>query len=157
MGGFVFLSCQLFGIGYTALELAGRWVELGFSIETEISGRALADWYYMGPGCLWWSNVLNSALPPQRLRPDTRPEHQDPVSHTAMSVLNVKPAQQLPGSQSPIIKCQEISFHMVVKRPRLFSILCSTISPSPLLNGLQVEKRHTAQGPHFYRALYPLF
>ena len=29
------------------------------------------------------SNVLNSALPPQRLRPDTRPEHRDPVSHTA--------------------------------------------------------------------------
>ena len=28
-------------------------------------------------------NVLNSALTPQRLRPDTRPEHQDPVSHMA--------------------------------------------------------------------------
>ena len=36
----------------------------------------------MGPGGLWWTSVLNSALPPQRLRPDTRPEHQDPVSHT---------------------------------------------------------------------------
>ena len=34
----------------------------------------------MGLGGLWWSSVLNSALPPQRLRPDTRPEHQDPVS-----------------------------------------------------------------------------
>ena len=30
-----------------------------------------------------WSTVLNSDLPPQRLRPDTRPEHQDPVSHMA--------------------------------------------------------------------------
>ena len=37
----------------------------------------------MGPGGLWWSNVLKLALPPQRLRPDTMPEHQDPVSHTA--------------------------------------------------------------------------
>ena len=30
---------------------------------------------------LWWSNVLNSALPPHRLRPDTETEHQDPVRH----------------------------------------------------------------------------
>ena len=37
----------------------------------------------MGPGGLWWSNVLNPALPPQRLRPDTRPEHQDPVIYMA--------------------------------------------------------------------------
>ena len=35
----------------------------------------------MGPGGLWWSNVLDSALPPQRLRPNPRPEHQDPASH----------------------------------------------------------------------------
>ena len=26
---------------------------------------------------------MNLAFPPQRLRPDTRPEHQDPVSHMA--------------------------------------------------------------------------
>ena len=69
-------------MGHPALELASLWVELGLSIETEISGRAPADRYYIGPGGLWWSNVLNSALPPQRLRPDTRPELQDPVSHT---------------------------------------------------------------------------
>ena len=60
-----------------ALELAGHWVELGLSVEMEISGRAFTIWYYMGPGGLWWTNVWNSALPPQRLRPDTRPEHQD--------------------------------------------------------------------------------
>ena len=30
-----------------------------------------------------WTSVLNSALPPQRHRPDTQPEHQDPVSHMA--------------------------------------------------------------------------
>ena len=49
----------------------------------EISGRAFAIWYYMEPGGLWWTNVLISALPPQSHRPDTRLEHQDPVSHTA--------------------------------------------------------------------------
>ena len=32
---------------------------------------------------MWWSSVLDSALPPQRLRPNTRLEHQDPASHTA--------------------------------------------------------------------------
>ena len=55
-----------------ALELAGHWVVLGLSLEMEISGRALIERYYMGPGGLWWSSVLNSVLPPQRLRPDTR-------------------------------------------------------------------------------------
>ena len=55
----------------------------GFSIETEISGRALANWHYVGLGGLWWTKFLNSFLPPQRLRPNTHPEHQDPVSHTA--------------------------------------------------------------------------
>ena len=69
-------------MGHPALELAGRWVELGLNVETEISGRALAESHYVGLGGLWWLNVLNSALPPQRLRPDTQPEHQDPVSHT---------------------------------------------------------------------------
>ena len=31
-------------------------------------------------GSLWSCNVLNLALPPQRLRPDTRPEQPGPVS-----------------------------------------------------------------------------
>ena len=31
-------------------------------------------------GGLWWTNVLNSVLPPQSHRPDTWLEHQDPVS-----------------------------------------------------------------------------
>ena len=73
-------------MGCPALDLAGCWVELGLSVETEISGRTLADWYYMGPWGLWWFNVLHSALPLQRLRPDTWPEHQDPFRHTAASV-----------------------------------------------------------------------
>ena len=69
-------------MGRPALQLAGHWVELGLSVETEMSGRALADLYYVGPGGLWWSSVLSLALPPQSLRPDSRLEHQDPVSHT---------------------------------------------------------------------------
>ena len=36
-------------------------------------------------GGLWWTNVLNSALPPQSQRPDTWPQHPDPVSHTAQN------------------------------------------------------------------------
>ena len=83
MAEVVFLSCYVIGMGCPALELAGHWVELGLSIEMEISGRALANWYYIGLGGLWWANVLNSALPPQRLRPDSRPEHQDHISHTS--------------------------------------------------------------------------
>ena len=35
------------------------------------------------PEGLWWINVQNLALPPQRHRPDTWPEHEEPVSHTA--------------------------------------------------------------------------
>ena len=37
----------------------------------------------MGLEGLWWSNILNLALSAHRLRPDTRPEHQDPFSHMA--------------------------------------------------------------------------
>ena len=69
-------------MGCPALELAGRWVELGLSIETEISGRALAKWYCVRLRGLWSSSDLNSALPPQRLRSDTWPEHPHPVNHT---------------------------------------------------------------------------
>ena len=59
-------------------------MEPGLIVEMEISGRAFAIWYYMEPGGLWLSsNVLNSALPTQRLRPDTWLEHQDSVSHMA--------------------------------------------------------------------------
>ena len=43
MGEVVFLSCYLFGMGCPALELVGRWVELGLSVEMELSGRALTD------------------------------------------------------------------------------------------------------------------
>ena len=56
------------------------------SVEMEIFGRVFTVWYYAEPGGLWWTSVLNSALPPQRHSSDTRLEHQDPVSHTAKYV-----------------------------------------------------------------------
>ena len=53
-----------------------RWRSLGELSPIDIT-------WDVGPGGLWWSNVLNLALPPWRLRPDTWLEYQDLVSHTA--------------------------------------------------------------------------
>ena len=64
-------------------------MELGISVEMEISGRAFAVGYYVELGGLWWTSVLNLALPPQRHRPDTWPEHQDPISHMAFGKSEV--------------------------------------------------------------------
>ena len=47
----------------------------------------------MGPGGLWWSNVLNSALPPQRLRPGTRPEHEDHFNYTVIILSSGGPTE----------------------------------------------------------------
>ena len=58
----------------------------------------------MGPGGLWWSNVLNLALPPQRLRPDTRPEHQDPVSNTAQKKREEKRKKNIKNKKKIKIK-----------------------------------------------------
>ena len=44
-------------MGCATLELAGRWVELALSVETEIFGRALANCYYVGLGRLWWART----------------------------------------------------------------------------------------------------
>ena len=55
----------------------------GLGIEMEISGRAFAVCCYVELQGLWWTNILKSALPPQRHRPDTQLEYQDPVSHIA--------------------------------------------------------------------------
>ena len=41
----------------------------------------------MGLGGFSWSNVLDSTVPPQRLKPDTWLEHQDPASHTAQKKM----------------------------------------------------------------------
>ena len=65
----------------------------------------------MGPGGLWWSNVLNLALPPQRLRPDTQLKHQDPVSHTALDVC-------FPSCYSPSPpRLESLGSHPVTESP----------------------------------------
>ena len=93
-------------MGHPALELSGHWVELGLSIDTEDSGRVLADWHYMEPRGLWWSNVLNSALPPRRLRADTRPEHQDPVSYMASGCAQSLQLREVAQwRRTPILPC----------------------------------------------------
>ena len=76
-----------------ALELAGRWVELGLSVETESLGElSLID-------IMWGREVsgglLDSALPPWRLMPDTRLKHQDPASHTAQKKRKKKKIKKI--------------------------------------------------------------
>ena len=72
----------------------------------EISVRAFTVWYYVGLGGLWWTNVLNSALLPQRLMPDSRPEHQDPVSHSAQNKIETKKERM--KEKNKIIKIKKI-------------------------------------------------
>ena len=60
-----------------SLVLPLRWRSLGELSPFDI---------YMELGGLWWTSVLNLALPPQRHKADTRPEHQDPVSHMAQKI-----------------------------------------------------------------------
>ena len=55
-----------------------RWRSLGELSPFDITW---SQWWILRG--LWWTNVLNSALPPQRHRPDTQPEYQDPVNHMA--------------------------------------------------------------------------
>ena len=80
MGWAVFLSCSLFGMGLPALELAGRWVELGLSVETEISGRALTDDITWGRevsgGPVSWTQL--SHLGGSSPTPGQRPRHCQP-------------------------------------------------------------------------------
>ena len=63
---------SLLAIGWSWV-LVLRWRSLGELLLIDI----------MGPGGLWWFSILNLALPSKRLRPDTRLEPQDPVSHMA--------------------------------------------------------------------------
>ena len=84
-------------------------MELGLSVEMEISERAFAVRYYVGPGGLWWSSVLNLTLPPQRLRPDTWPEHQNPVSHMAPN-CGTPHSRGPPFNMMPLPFCPSKSF-----------------------------------------------
>ena len=96
----------------------------------EISGRTFAVWYYMELGGLSWTNVLNSALPTQRLRLDTWLEHQDPVRHTAAVWRKVKDSTSVP--QSSLLST-------------LYWLFLKSSSPFELLSYLQLH--HTWQKP----------
>ena len=58
----------------------------------------------MEPGGLWWTNVLSWALPPEKFRPDTRWEHQDPVSHMAHKKRERKRKKERKIKQNKVIK-----------------------------------------------------
>ena len=70
----------------------------------------------MEPGGLGWSNVLNSALPPQRHRPDTRPEHKYPVSHMAQKKREKKRKKEAKKKRKikKVIKMKKIRKHFKV-------------------------------------------
>ena len=73
----------------------------------------------MKPGGLWWNNVLNSDLLPQRHRPDTRPECQDPVSHMALKKREKK------GKKKEKIKENKIKLLKLkkfIKRKKIFKL-----------------------------------
>ena len=59
LGRSVIPSCWLFGTRCPALESAGSCVEPGLGVNVGTSGRTHADYYSLGPGILWWSNILD--------------------------------------------------------------------------------------------------
>ena len=61
-----------------------------------------------GAGGLWWTSVLNSGLPPQRLRSDTQLEHQDPVSHIAQKKSEKKRKNKKKIKRKKVIKIKNI-------------------------------------------------
>lgn len=58
-------SCWLFGMRCPALESAGSCGEPGLGVNVATSGRTHADYYSLGPGILWWSNILDLMHPPR--------------------------------------------------------------------------------------------
>ena len=61
---FMFLFCWIINVVCLAMELAGSWVELCFSVGMEILGWALVYECSLGSGVLWWSTVLELSLLP---------------------------------------------------------------------------------------------
>ena len=59
-----------------------------------------------------WTNVLNLTLPPQRLRPDTRPGHQDSVSHTAQKKREKKKERK---KEKKINKIKLLKWKKIIK------------------------------------------
>ena len=78
------------------------------------------------------SNVLNSALPPQRLRPDTQPEHKDPVCYMAVVPSEL---EKLASSGSPSVLHIRITCFFLVLPQRQ----CSTEKNSSLENSHSSE------------------
>ena len=71
----------------------------------------------MGPGGLWSSNVLNSALPPVRLRPDNCPEHRYPVSQMPQKKREKKrKKERKEGRKEERKKERKKVKHKVIKR-----------------------------------------
>ena len=60
--------------------LALKWRSLGELLPFDIT---------------WGREVLKLALPPQRLGPDTRPEHQDPVRHISQKKREKKERKKI--------------------------------------------------------------
>ena len=76
----LFLSCLLFG----EVSNDGRYRKLGAArswIQVEAFVGVFADLYSLESGVLWWSCVLDSALPSQRFGPDFWSGNQDLTSH----------------------------------------------------------------------------
>ena len=65
LGRSVIPSCWLFGMRCPALESAGSCGEPGLGVNVATSGRTHADYYSLGPGILWWSNILDLMHPPR--------------------------------------------------------------------------------------------
>ena len=69
----------------------------------------------MEPGGLWWTNVLNLALPPQRHRPDTQSKHKDPVSQIAQKKREGK-KERKKEKNNKVIKIESKKYLLKIKR-----------------------------------------
>ena len=112
----------------------------------------------MGPGGVWWSNVLNLALPPQRLRSDTG-QSTKTLSATWLECLHSwrswpavalflhctleSPASSLFCPKASVPQTKTVSLKIVtVLRWLFFSFVLSWVSLAP--RGLRAEASHPA-------------
>ena len=92
----------------------------------------------MEPGGLWWTSVLNSAFPPQRHRPDTWPEDQDPVSHTAQKKREKERKKKRERGRG--IYYEELA-HMNMEAEKFYHLLSARWRPMKWwYNSVQVQK-----------------
>ena len=107
----------------------------------------------MGPGGLCWSSVLNLSLPPQRLRPDTRPEHQDPVSHLAKFPLRIT---DFIYTTCLLIQLLDWSFSTCRSASCFFRKLCCTQTPVLIHMVLSPPSSSTAEAALSWWAREPV-